>query len=57
MPDTAGPGADPAGHDDLVTWFDSAEEAGKRLAEAGYLADPATAAPSRTVSLLALRLR
>jgi MoxR-like ATPase len=26
-----------------MTWFDSAAEAGKRLAEAGYLADPATA--------------
>jgi MoxR-like ATPase len=26
-----------------VTWFDSAAEAGKRLADAGYLADPATA--------------
>jgi len=26
-----------------VTWFDSAAEAGKRLAEAGYLADQATA--------------
>ena len=26
-----------------MTWFDSAAEAGKRLADAGYLADPATA--------------
>jgi MoxR-like ATPase len=26
-----------------VTWFDSAADAGKRLADAGYLADPATA--------------
>jgi MoxR-like ATPase len=26
-----------------MTWFDSAADAGKRLAEAGYLADPATA--------------
>jgi MoxR-like ATPase len=26
-----------------MTWFDSAAEAGKRLAEVGYLADPATA--------------
>ncbi|MFL6106500.1 MAG: AAA family ATPase, partial [Marmoricola sp.] len=26
-----------------MTWFDSAADAGKRLADAGYLADPATA--------------
>ena len=28
---------------DSATWFDSAAEAGKRLAEVGYLADAATA--------------
>lgn len=32
-----------AGHDEPVTWFDSAADAEKLLAAAGYLADPATA--------------
>ncbi len=32
-----------ARHDVPVTWFDSAADAAKRLGEAGYLADPATA--------------
>ena len=36
-------GSAPAGHDDPVTWFDSAADAEKLLAAAGYLADPATA--------------
>ena len=35
-----------------MTWFDSAAEAGKRLAEAGYLADPATATTTYLAGVL-----
>jgi MoxR-like ATPase len=35
-----------------MTWFDSAAEAGKRLAEVGYLADPATATTTYLAGVL-----
>jgi len=41
-----------SGHDGPMTWFDSAADAGKRLAEAGYLADQATATTTYLAGVL-----